>query len=395
MMLRSGVLAILVDVALAVSQLPYAEQECETKPLRQTERQHGSASVMLQFTSMPTGEETLGVSSRFVQPALFEEESSEDAHGLGDSAPMNEDGYLEVASTCCILEMDRFARRVLNELGLEVCNEGGLAGTIGYHTCGASGVQSYAKLLEDIQGGATGSCAWLGTPGYCPDFDFTNCPSYPDNFHRRRICSGSGVTHYAAADQATTNAPATTTMQASTLAPAYTTVAPTTTVVPYTTAAHTTVAPTTTAASTVAATTMAAYNTAAPTTEAITTTAAPTTAASTVSATTTAAPTTAATTVAATSPTIATSTGACVAMPPGQNTCTPPNLPVSTALECEVCENTDQQVVPINEAKDPKGCFQFLGTVQVDGGSITNPFIFNSHPTGGSQPFLTLYCHAP
>merc|ERR1740123_1422357 len=198
---------------------------------------------------------------------------------LGDTEPLNEDGYAEVAGSCCVSGMEQFARRVVKDLGLVVCHEGGLAGMIGYHTCGAQGVQSYVKLQNDIKGSASGPCAWVAEPGYCPDIDFADCGSYPDDFHRRRVCNAATSAPYATTALPVTSAQATT--PASTIAPGYTTaLESTSTSASTTTLSSTILKPTTTASSTATAPTTtpaSAVTQAPPTTAESTMTPAPTT----------------------------------------------------------------------------------------------------------------------
>merc|ERR1719221_1438043 len=69
------------------------------------------------------------------------------SQSIGSTADLTEEGYAAVAGTCCTSDMEEFARRVVADLGLVVCNEGGLSGVVGYHTC-EKGVQTLAKLIE-------------------------------------------------------------------------------------------------------------------------------------------------------------------------------------------------------------------------------------------------------
>merc|ERR1740129_648757 len=219
---------------------------------------------MLQFNSMATSEDIARDSLTHGYDTVFEEV------GPGDSVPLNEDGYQAVLQACCIEEMEKFARRVVKELGFVICSEGIFAGIIGYHTCGAEGEQSYAKLVEHINSGTNEPCPWVGEDGNCPEVDLTACGTYPDNFHRRRACGSTTSLPYTTIVESTTEAPSSTTAYPTTLA---TTTAETTTKAPTSTTAPTTTLATTTAETT----TEAPTSTLAPTTTAATTTAKTTT----------------------------------------------------------------------------------------------------------------------
>jgi len=270
-LLALGLVSAAPDEGLASSS------DCAAGVCRTSEaRPPRSGSAMLQVVGAPEAR----------RGALLEVEgSSRSPADVGDSAALTEEGYAMVGGTCCVAAMEAFVRRVVGGLGLAVCNEGGFQGVVGWHTC-EKGLHSLAKLIEDIHNSENVPCAWVGTPGYCPDFDFANCGSFPDNFHRRRICSSkpygtdapapTGPTTAAPATTAVptlTNAPATSNMYSANAAAA--TAAPTTAAPPTTTAAPVTTAyPGTTAAP---ATTTVPATTAAPATAAPTTTAAPVT----------------------------------------------------------------------------------------------------------------------
>jgi len=231
-------------LSMALAEPSAAEEKCLAGGQAHAGQAEGS---MLQFRS-----------GQGIADALVTEEVR--AQGIGTTVDLTEEGYAAVAATCCVAEMEVFARRVVHNVGREICNEGGLSGVIGYHTC-EKGVQTLARLIEDIHSSEEGQCSWVALPGYCPDFDWASCGYEPNDFHRRRACGGSYTT---AAPATTTAAPATSVVRT-------TSAAPTATGGSYTTAAATTEAPVTT---TISRTTTAAQSTTrAPTT----TTAAPTT----------------------------------------------------------------------------------------------------------------------
>jgi len=106
---------------------------------------------------------------------------------VGDSAPLTEKGYANTGATCCTLDMALFTKRVVTDLGFEVCESGGLSGLVAYHTC-EKGVQTFAKLVEDIRNGRSGKCAWVGTPSGCPPFDHESCGESPLDY----VCKAGG-----------------------------------------------------------------------------------------------------------------------------------------------------------------------------------------------------------
>jgi len=219
----AAVIAAVFSVALA--EAAAAQEKCLVGGKVQAGHAEGA---MLQFSN-----------GQGIAHTLIEEGTR--LQGIGASVDLTEEGYATVAAICCIAEMEVFARRVVQHLGREVCNEGGFSGVIGFHTC-EKGVQTLAKLIEHIHNSEEGKCAWVGLPGNCPEFDWESCGHEPNNFHRRRVCGGSYTT--TAAPTATTEAPVTTTMAptttvapSTTRAPTTTTAAPTTSAVPSTTTA--------------------------------------------------------------------------------------------------------------------------------------------------------------
>merc|ERR1719491_1399896 len=69
--------------------------------------------------------------------------------GLGGTAPLNEAGYKAVASENSDKEIGRFIRRVIDEHGASIKDEGILGGVVSYYS-GATAVQSYANLVEEL-----------------------------------------------------------------------------------------------------------------------------------------------------------------------------------------------------------------------------------------------------
>jgi len=222
-----------------------------------------------------------------------------DPNVIGSIASLDEVGYQTVAATCCALAMEEFVRRVILDLGLEICHDGFLMGFIPFFTC-EKGIRTFDALKTEILASQPGpyleKCPFVAQVGTCPTIG-PECGVYPDPaYHRRRSCAYSSTSEAIVDPYATTTA-GTTTGSTATLA---------TTIVSTTEKEATTTEATTTEATTTVATTTEATTTKATTTEA-TTTAATTAKATTTKATTTEATTTEGTTTEATL-TVATTT---------------------------------------------------------------------------------------
>jgi len=356
MMLSLVASLVTIVMGMAVATATGAEQECTVGAEAQPARPGGA---MLQFASDHAGPKSASPIS--AHAALVEEVATQRrSQGIGASADLTEGGYVAVASSCCVAEMEEFARRVVADLGLVICDEGGLSGTVGFHTC-EKGWQSFAKLSEDIKNGQHGQCAWTAMPDYCGEFDRANCGSPPDGFHRRRVCSGDANTDaYLATEASATEAPATE-------APA--------------TEAPVTEAPATEAPATEAPATEA------PATEA------PATEAPATEAPATEAPATEAPTTEAPAQSCATSelegkpvALVCVRQAPGSNSCQGGESPAGIE-ECKFCAAASRlggcYSGEINVASAAHGCYQFT-----DDGRV----FFNTHPTGGSRTSDDVYC---
>jgi len=199
-----GLAAALCGAAVALAAS--TDDECAAGARAQPARPGGAMLQVANDHAAPGRAAPLSAHGSLLEAAGAQRRS----RGIGGTAELTEEGYSAVAATCCVSEMEEFARRLVADLGLEICQEGGLSGTIGFHTC-EKGAQGYAKLAEDIKNGQHGDCAWTAAPGYCGGFDFANCGSVPDGFHRRRVCTGNPNTdaYAAATDSPATDAPAT------------------------------------------------------------------------------------------------------------------------------------------------------------------------------------------
>jgi len=77
----------------------------------------------------------------------------------GADVPLDLHGYMEVAIMWKNLEMETFARRIADEMGIKVTDEGGFKGMIKYHS-GAAAFQSFDKLRDEIKSAAASPGAW-------------------------------------------------------------------------------------------------------------------------------------------------------------------------------------------------------------------------------------------
>jgi len=77
----------------------------------------------------------------------------------GADTPLDLQGYMEVAILRKDIEMETFARRLAEQMGVKVTDEGGFAGMIKYHS-GAAAFQSFDKLQSEIQSAAASPHSW-------------------------------------------------------------------------------------------------------------------------------------------------------------------------------------------------------------------------------------------
>lgn len=68
----------------------------------------------------------------------------------GDSAPLNQTGYLAVVALKSDSEMKKFIQRISKSEGLQVMNEGGLSGFARYYS-GVCASQSFAALVNELR----------------------------------------------------------------------------------------------------------------------------------------------------------------------------------------------------------------------------------------------------
>jgi hypothetical protein len=106
------------------------------------------------------------LSRRIIQPTI-----------TGSSAPLTEAGYASVAQLCCSEEMVAFIKRVVEQLGFEVCHVGGLSGFILWYDC-TDDQETLESMKQQLDEALTRDCPWLATPGNCKPLPPT-CPVFP------------------------------------------------------------------------------------------------------------------------------------------------------------------------------------------------------------------------
>lgn len=77
--------------------------------------------------------------------------------------PLTEEGFQRISSTCCYEDIKAFMSRLIDSLGLKVCDEGGLSGIAPFYSC-PTNPASFAELQDEltkaVQTG-TSKCHWL------------------------------------------------------------------------------------------------------------------------------------------------------------------------------------------------------------------------------------------
>jgi len=202
-----------------------------------------TASAMLQKSS---------VSSKSKLDVDFDEdkETLETEQPISEFA-LTEEGFSSMQSECCLLSFDMYTRRILIDLGMEICDEGCHNGFMPFFYCGQS------KTLEDyithikVKSEALcacyapiGSCVSGGLPQTCLD---QNTGAFNAQAHRRRVCTSISTTL-----DATTSLDETTTVEVTspTTSELISTIPATTSMAASTTSAVTTAAATTTTTTT-------------------------------------------------------------------------------------------------------------------------------------------------
>jgi len=171
--------------------------------------------------------------------------------GIGATAPTTEAGYQEVAATCCNRDMAEFAYRIVDKLGLVVCDQGGLAGLVIWYNCGhTSSLDALEKNLLASQPPV--QCSFVAPVGLCEPKD-PSCGGVID-YNAFKECVPTNASAKTGRKLPTTEAPTTVEMS-TTLEKKTTTQTPTTTEMATTTTTTTTQTPTTTEIATTTTTT--------------------------------------------------------------------------------------------------------------------------------------------
>jgi hypothetical protein len=78
-------------------------------------------------------------------------------------APLTEEGFGEVSKSCCYEDMKEFMGRLVDDMGLKVCDTGGLSGITPFYSCPPYAV-TLAQLKEDFNSALqdqNSKCHWL------------------------------------------------------------------------------------------------------------------------------------------------------------------------------------------------------------------------------------------
>jgi len=126
----------------------------------------------------------------------------------GKAEPLTETGFERVRACCCPAQMQEFIRRMVQQEGNMVCQEGGLAGVALWYYCDDFPDLNFATLVKDLGPGSpaqSGDCPWIGyglQKEMCPTVNPTLCSDFV------------GATRPPCVDCSTTSTPATETVQA-------------------------------------------------------------------------------------------------------------------------------------------------------------------------------------
>lgn len=131
------------------------------------------------------------------------------------TTPLTEEGFTTVSAQCCLLSFELYARRIIESLNLEICDEGCFNGFIPFFDCGK--VKTLEEFSLHITKKSEEHCACFKPVGECPsgglprDCLEANTGQYNPAHHRRRVCQKTSVTTTGRATTTTTVTTATTT----------------------------------------------------------------------------------------------------------------------------------------------------------------------------------------
>jgi len=119
-----------------------------------------SAAVCLSGTCAPDFDEAVKGSAMIqVRKTSAEACSTDNAKQV----PLTDAGFQQISKSCCYEDVKVFARRLIDDMGLKVCDEGGLSGIAPFYSCPLSPV-TLAELKEDVKKAlpsADNKCHWL------------------------------------------------------------------------------------------------------------------------------------------------------------------------------------------------------------------------------------------
>jgi len=217
----------LVTVATA---LP--DQTCLAQP--ETTAGHAMLQVRQQRTELESDTIQVANVERKAVGALQQSmglHACDGTNDIGESASLDESGYLAVKETCCNSDMYIYIKRVIVSMSMDVCEEGGVAGLLWSFTCDAKNFTgSFEKLTEVLEeNNKPSKCFFLAQHGACepwPAADAAECEArgeYDEKYWQKHPCS---TTTTVEPTTTATEEPTATTTEA----PETTTKAPTTTI---------------------------------------------------------------------------------------------------------------------------------------------------------------------
>jgi hypothetical protein len=183
-------LMICTGLIAAIAQ-PQCENDSPTGECGASDSALGSAMLQVSRSKAlaPTElDEYLQVSR--LQDRMTEDEQDLDSIDTEKSAkefPLTSDGFRACSDGCCYKKMDFFVRRVVEDLGYEVCDEGCHSGFLPFFTCKPS--ETLQSLQAAIIAKSQDGCPCYSQEGMCKPLGDA-CPQgfESPSSHRRRDC---------------------------------------------------------------------------------------------------------------------------------------------------------------------------------------------------------------